>query len=332
MSHYRHLSITEREKLWEMHLLGSSLRKISVALGRSASTISRELKRNRKKDGYQPSVAQEKYRVRRRRCRREKLLKKDPELAATVRRLLAEQQWSPEQISQRLRLEGTGKVSYATIYRALKCGIMEPKGQRRKQKGRYPLEKHLRRKNRPNGGHRRKSPFKDALKIHDRSEAANNRSERGHLEGDTVYRKAARQSLLTLADRKTRFLWTACCPSKRMEDMKKVMIAVLSSLPEGVLKSVTFDRGSEFQCYQQVSEALGGIPIYFADPMSPWQRGTNENTNGLLRQYVPKHSCKVPFSEELLQEFTNKLNHRPRKCLDWKTPYEAFFGTSLHLT
>lgn len=151
-----------------MNISGKNLRKITAVLNRSPSTIRRELKRDQNEKEYWPSVAQQKYQQRRKRCKRTKLLKKDVSLAAKVRFLLEQYQWFPEKISHRLKLEGQREISYSTIYRALKSGIMEPKGRRnRKTKGRYPLERHLRRKNRPNGGHTNRSPFSDAPTIHD---------------------------------------------------------------------------------------------------------------------------------------------------------------------
>ena len=332
MSHYHHLTIEERESLWEMRHEGKSIREIGRALGRSPATICRELKRNSDQGEYRPSRAEEKYRKRRKKCGAKKLLVKNKELAETVRELIGDQQWSPEQVVNRLELEGNIRISLNTIYRALKSGILEPKGQRRKQKGRYPLERNLRQKNRPNGGKRGKTMFHDAPTIHERPQAANDKSEFGHLEGDTVYCKKEKTWFVTLVDRKSLFLWTACCRSKYEEDMTNTMTDLLSSLPEGLCKSVTLDRGSEFLCYKKVSANLGDLPFFFADPMSPWQRGLNENTNGLLRQYVPKNSYKVPFSPELLVQFTNKLNLRPRKSLGWRTPFEVLFGKVLHST
>ena len=146
MSHYQHLTISERESIWENKLAGKSLREIARQTGRSVSTISRELKRNGTSQKYRPSEAQKKYERRRKRCRRKKLLQ-EGELKDLVVRLLTQQQWSPEQIAQRIELErGKKLVSYATIYRALHKGLMESKGTRKNRHGRYPMEKHLRRK------------------------------------------------------------------------------------------------------------------------------------------------------------------------------------------
>ena len=146
MSHYQHLSIEERESIWEKQIKGESVRRIAAELGRSASTISRELKRNQCKQGYRPSEAQKQYHHRREQCRRRRLLAPGS-LRDTVVHLLTQQQWSPEQISERMAMEhGKRIVSYSTIYRALKDGYMEPKGTRKNRHGRYPMQKYLRRK------------------------------------------------------------------------------------------------------------------------------------------------------------------------------------------
>ena len=146
MSHYQHLSIEERESIWENRIKGKNIREIAKHLGRSPSTVSRELKRNQSPQGYRPSAAQEQYQMRRSRSRRRRLLGPGP-LRDTVVRLLTQQQWSPEQIAERLAVErGERQVSYSTIYRALKDGSMEPKGSRKNRYGRYPMQKYLRRK------------------------------------------------------------------------------------------------------------------------------------------------------------------------------------------
>jgi len=140
MSRYHHLSISERESIWENKLLGKSLREIARSIGRSVSTVSRELKRNRYARSYRPSKAQEKYEKRRKHCRRHKILEQ-ADIKEKVVTLLTGQQWSPEQISKRIELEhGNQVISYSTIYRALKTGYMEPLGRRKKQKGRYELD------------------------------------------------------------------------------------------------------------------------------------------------------------------------------------------------
>ena len=332
MSHYQHLTISERESIWENKLAGKSLREIARQTGRSVSTISRELKRNGTSQKYRPSEAQKKYERRRKRCRRKKLLQ-EGELKDLVVRLLTQQQWSPEQIAQRIELErGKKMVSYATIYRALHKGLMEAKGTRKNRHGRYPMEKHLRRKGWRGKGKGQKSRHFVHQTIEERPEEANRRSEIGHWEGDLVYSSFYKLYVVTLVDRKSRFLLTGISYSRKAQEVSDVICRLLKELPKKYVRSLTLDRGSEFSEHDQITKAFPSLQIYFAHPMSPWERGSNEQINGLLRQYIPKNTYQVPFSAERLAEFTEKLNHRPRKCLNWNSPSEIFSDLLLHLT
>ncbi len=333
MSHYHHLSISERESIWENKILGKTLHQIAAITGRSVSTISRELRRNKGTHRrYRPSEAQRHYEKRRKHCHRQRILEQS-ELRDTVVTLLTGQQWSPEEIAERLALErGCPVVSYATIYRTLRSGWMEPKGTKRNRHGRYPMQKHLRRK-----GHKRKEPGKKTQHfvhqtIEERPQEAETRQQIGHWEGDLVYSKFHKVYIITLVDRCTRYLLTDVCYSKRPAEVAAVMCSMLKRLSPEQVRSITLDRGPEFADHPKITAELPYAQFYFAHPYSPWERGTNENTNGLLRQYVPKDTYKVPFSPDLLREFTSKLNHRPRKCLAWSSPFEVFFDKVLHLT
>ena len=333
MSHYHHLSISERESIWEFVLHGKSLRQIAIELGRNVSTISRELKRNRSKRGYRPSVAQENYACRRLCCRRHRVLARG-ELRNKVVNLIAKEQWSPEQISNRLALEcGKPVVSYTTIYRALRSGYMEPKGTRKNKSGRYPMQKHLRRKGWRGKGSNGHSPLTHIHQtIEERPKPAQNRTQFGHWEGDLVYSSFYKLYIVTLVDRRSRYLLTGISKTKQPEEVAEVITDMLRPLPQNKLRTITLDRGMEFAQHSKITEKIPNASFYFAHSHAPWERGTNENTNGLLRQYVPKRTYKVPFSPELLREFTEKLNHRPRKCLGWKSPSEVFSHKVLHLT
>ncbi len=332
MSHYHHLTIRERENLWENKIKGKTLSEIARIMGRSVATVSRELKRNGNKHGYRPSEAQDKYKKRRRKCRRTLLLKEGP-LKKTVSTLLTEQQWSPEQISHRLAMEGKVTISYNTIYRAIKNGTMEEKGAKKNNQGRYPMSKYLRRK----GWRSKKKSWnktQDFIRqsIEERPKAAETRSQFGHWEGDLVYSSFHKVYIVTLVDRRSRYLLTGISNSKKPKEIAEVFYKMLKDLPPERVRSITLDRGKEFAEHSEVTSKLPHVQFFFAHPASPWERGLNENTNGLLRQYVPKHTYKVPFSHDLLLTFTDKLNRRPRKCLYWKSPYELFFHKSLHLT
>lgn len=333
MSHYHHLSISERECIWENKLLGKSLREISRIVKRSVSTISRELRRNKATyRSYRPSEAQENYEKRRKRCCRRRILEQG-RLRDTVVALLTEQQWSPEEIAARLALErGTAEVSYTTIYRALWSGCMEPKGSRKNRQGRYPMQKHLRRKGHQKKGNQKKKQHFVHQTIEERPRAANSRSQFGHWEGDLVYSSCHKLYIVTLVDRRSRYLLTDICYSRKPEEVAAVMTSLLEKLPQRLVRSITLDRGLEFADHGKVTTRIPYASFYFAHPHAPWERGTNENTNGLLRQYVPKRTYKVPFSPELLCEFTDKLNNRPRKCLGWRSPFECLFKKVLHFT
>ena len=333
MSHYHHLSIKERESIWELRLKGVSQRKIAEVLGRNVSTISRELSRNSTRKQYRPSEAQEKYQQRRIRCRRPYLLDNES-LRKSVAALITEQQWSPEEIANRMRKEnGDSPLSYSTIYRAIHTGRMEPKGKRKKSRhGRYPTHKHLRRK----GWKIKKKKVPPASfitkTIDERPKSAEKRIQIGHWEGDLVYSSFHKIYVITLVDRCSRYLLTGISYSKKPEEIADAITSMLETVPKSKVRSITLDRGSEFALHSKVTEKIPNAIFYFAHPYSPWERGINENTNGLLRQYIPKQTYKVPFSPELLTEFTSKLNLRPRKCLNWKTPFEVFFNKVLHLT
>lgn len=333
MSHYRHLSIFERESIQELRLQGYSLAAIGKEIKRSKSTISREIKRNSRANhrGYRPYSAQLKYERRRQKCKREKILN-DPNKKEVVLRLIEQQQWSPEEISQRLLMENKFSVSYATIYRAINCGLMEQPGVYR-DNGKYSLEKKLRRKGKKI---KRKDEKRGKIlishRITERPEKANERAEIGHLEIDTVFGTKGTSCMVTSVDRRTRFLIAQRCEELSKQSVCDTLVKMLNPYVGTKLLSITCDRGKEFGNHPKVSEQLNGIQFYFADPHSPWQRGTNENTNGLLREYMPKRTSFDTYSDEQISSFIHKLNCRPRKCLNWKTPYEAFFDTVLHLT
>lgn len=154
----------------------------------------------------------------------------------------------------------------------------------------------------------------------------------GHFEADTIVGKQGGACLVTLVDRNSRFTLAAKVPMGTAGNVRDAMIALLGQLPPDKVKSIPPDRGSEFSFYQQVSAALSGVPFYFADPHAPWQRGTNENTNGLIREYIPKGSDIAPLTEHSIEYFIYKMNLRPRKCLNWRSPFEVFFELVLHLT
>ena len=335
MSHYHHLSILEREKLLVLRTEGKSIRAIAMEIGRSASTISREVRRNRLSDqGYSAIAAQCEYGKRRKKCRRHKLLS-DAALKETVAHLFLKQQWSPEQISNRLVHENSVfKISYSTIYRAIYAGLFDSPEQRRSEGNRGAIRKlrHRGKSRRRAGTIETRGKIVISNRIQERPEEAENRHIVGHWEADTVAGKTGGACLVTITDRCSRYLLAGNVTKKYSALVADKMISLLSDVPEQQRRSITPDRGKEFSRHSAVTKALNGLQFYFPDPHAPWQRGTNENTNGLLREYLPKSFDMALSSDNDIAEFVDKLNFRPRKCLDWKTPYELFLNQVLHLT
>lgn len=330
MTSYTHLTIQERELIFLYSGMEWSIRKIARLLKRAPSTISREMKRHaRKKLNYSPSYAHRQYQTNKRRCGKKRLLENNP-LKETIQRLFIERQWSPEQIANRLQLEDSKKrISYNTIYRAIyrgdfnHCVSINSRGALTR----------LRRRGRKYGAikYRDGRGFKpDVPSIHDRPTEAAERSECGHWEADTVLGKAGKACVVTLVDRKSRFLLVGKSERKTAKSVTKTIGQLLSPLPQSKRKTITPDRGNEFAYYNQFSKE-NNLACYFSDPCAPWQRGSNENTNGLLREYLPKRVDMTPVSEETIAFYAQKLNTRPRKCLGWRTPYEVFYDKVLHL-
>lgn len=316
MSCYSHLTIEERECLMLSYEQGESIRQIAKKMGRAPSTISRELRRN--PNPYRAVSAQKHYQKRRQHCVRHKVLS-DLDLHKTVHFLLGYLWWSPEQISNRFREEGTAKISTSTIYRALENGDLQD-----------TLRYYLRIKYHKHGKNKEPNKLCFQKTISLRPEAAKLRAEPGHWEGDTIRGSCETDSLVTLVDRYSRILLCAKVPNKESGTVRRAVVRLLtrSRLP---VRSVTFDQGTEFAESKEMEQELG-VEVYYAHPRSPWERPTNENTNGLIRQFVPKRSKVSALTNEDVDRFIAALNFRPRKCLGWKTPYEVAFGEVLHLT
>lgn len=325
---YKHLSITERERILFYLAQDLSLCRIARLLGRNKSTISRELKRNGSE--YLPSRAQANYHKRRKKSCRHKLLSK-PELFTLVKKLFLEFHWSPEQIAARLKLENYPiRISYKTIYRAIYAGMFDTTQQRR-SKGNRGAIRHLRHRGKSRHSKnyeekRGKIPISNELSA--RPDVANERTRLGDFESDTILGQPGKACLLTLVDRKSRFLISRRLAKKNSSLVAK---ALIDALKDETVYSITPDRGKEFSKHAQITAATG-FEFYFPLPHHPWQRGTNENTNGLLREYFPKSYDFNKLSDADLQLVIDQLNQRPKKCLGYRTPWEIYFSTSLHFT
>lgn len=331
MSHYKHLTRKERESLLYFLAKGYSISKIAKELGRNKSTISREVRRNAVKGEYFPSSAEAQYYKRRKKCRRKKLLE-NIELYKLVRDKFLVHHWSPEQIEGRLKLEcSVYHISYRTIYRAIYSGMFDTPEQRRSQ-GNRGAKRKLRHKGKPRhskGRQEKRGKMEVPNCITQRPEAANARERLGDWEADTVLGKSGGACLLTLVDRMSRYLLCRKLKGKNSEEVAQEMVSALHGQP---IQTITPDRGKEFSRHAIITQKLNGVQFYFAQPHHPWQRGTNENTNGLLREFFPKGYDLASITPEAIQAVQDELNLRPRKSLGFKTPAEFHFYKSLHLT
>lgn len=314
MSHYTHLSTSERERAMVYKAQGMSIRAIGRELNRSASTISRELKRNSSKEGeYSAERATKQYHHRRKVCKR-KLLFEDTVLAKYVIERL-NMQWSPEQIAGRARLEGYAKAfSYISIYRAVANRILP-----------ISLHKQMRiksgRRSHKTGDKRGK--VQDATPISQRPKSVAGRKRIGHWESDTVFGQRKTGCIGTHVERKTGYLVAFKLNDRKNKAFNTATIKAFQDIPDKYKKTFTVDRGVEFYHHKELAEALQA-KIYFCDPYSAWQRGTNENTNGLLRQYFPKDTSFEHIDDDVLNHVVFLLNNRPRKRLNFRTPAELF--------
>jgi IS30 family transposase len=302
--------------------LGYSQNRIAIELGRSPSTISRELSRNgADKASYSPSKAEKRYSDKRKNSVRKKKLEHNPELRNIVHFLLCYLYWSPEQISNRLDKEGFGEnVGTSTIYRAFHNGAL-----------RLTMLYYLRIKSKKIGKAKKPKRAFITKTIHERPTQANERTRIGDWECDTVLGYCENRCVFTYVDRKSRFFMAAVSPSKEAEQFKNATLSQFSRIPEHYRNTITVDRGSEFALMANIESHLE-MTAYFADPHSPWQKGTVENTNGLLRQFLPKRTSFASLTQESLDSMVAKINLIPRKSLGWINPYEAFTGQVLHFT
>ena len=304
---------------------------IAKTLKRSPSTISRELARNQEQLDYSPSAAQKNYAKRKANCGRKRLLN-NLDLKKLIKKLFLEKQWSPEQIAHRIQFEKPAmKISFNTIYRAIYRGDFNEANLSQGHRGAVRKLRHKGKTRHTKNHIEKRGKISVTHTIHERPTAANNRSTVGHWEADTVAGKTGKACLVTLTDRRTRYLLAEKIEKKGSIHVRDSVINLLAPLPKSKRKSITPDRGKEFSKYREVTQHVDQIPFYFADPHAPWQRGTNENTNGLLREYFPKTEDLTSCSAEYIEACIEKLNKRPRKCLGWKTPYELFFDKVLHL-
>ena len=321
----RYLSLLERQRIATLRRDGLGVRAIAEQLGRSPSTISRELRRNTASydHSYDGDLAHSRARERGRRPRRARLLA-DVELRAQVRAKL-ELEWSPEQIAAWLRLEFPGRrawhVCHETIYQALYRGGHGglSRGLTKRLRTSRPLRK---RRRRP---HQRKPRFTSPGTPIDRRPAiVAARTRIGDWEGDLIIGRGSRSAIATLVCRTSRYLRLVHLPhGHSAAAVTDALAAAFNQLPSAVRLTLTWDQGSEMAQHHQIAQHLAE-GVFFAYPGSPWLRGTNENTNGLVRQYFPKGTDLSIHSAEDLKHVEHRLNRRPRKTLGWRTPADIF--------
>jgi len=316
------LTLCEREDISRGLVAGLSLRSIASQLGRAPSTISREVQRNGGLSQYRASKADESAWDRAHRPKPCKLV-----VCPSLRRVVVHKlrgQWSPEQIAGWLKRVYAGdemmQVSHETIYKSL---FIQARGALKKE-----LLQHLRRPRgmRRSRHHTQKTDnhgrITDTVSIRERPASVEDRAVPGHWEGDLVFGSHNSQ-IATLVERHTRYVMLARVTSKDTETVIDALIKQAHKLPRELYKSLTWDRGKEMADHKRFSLNTN-IKVYFCDPQSPWQRGSNENTNGLLRQYFPKGMDLSNVSQNKLNAVARQLNERPRKTLDYETPAERF--------
>ena len=316
------LTLSEREEISRGIVARRSIRSMASLLGRSPSTVSREVCRNGGYDRYRAAVADEQAWIRTRRPKRCKLAN-SPWLRQAVSRKLG-LNWSPEQIAGWLKRthpeDGSYQVSHETIYRSL---FVQARGVLKKELLQHLRSKRtIRRSKQATQKGSDHGQIKDMISIRERPASVEDRAVPGHWEGDLLS-GSKNSHIATLVERHTRYVMLAKVANKETNTVVSALIKQAKKLPGELYKSLTWDRGKELADHRRFSLATD-IDVYFCDPQSPWQRGSNENTNGLLRQYFPKGTDLSVYSQADLNKVARQLNERPRKTLEFGTPAERF--------
>ena len=315
---YHHFSIAERGQLDALYRLNWTTRQIAVHLGRHHSIIAREVRRGRQAEGYHaPHAHNGAVQRRRASCPRGKYT---PSLVAEITQRLR-QTWSPAQIAAYHRMHNYPSVSFKTMYRWLYRMRLYPVSVsvlRHKGKRRQPPD--------------RRGQFAAGTPIHQRPKEVCTRTTFGHWEADTMVssRGKSRACVATFIERKTRWYTAIAMPDRSAASMNRAIATLQQLLPPGTIHSLTVDRGKEFATHASITRALG-IPLYFADSFAAWQRGSNENANGLLREFFPKKTDFATISDAQLAAALHAINQRPRKCLHWQLAQDLFTHTLSHL-
>jgi IS30 family transposase len=319
--HPRFLTVTERELIADMRREGRSLRAIGRALNRPASTVKREIDTRAVDGAYRPHRAQRAWAGSRSRPKESKLAR-----AGSLREFVAgrlRQRWSPEQICHALVIEfpddESMRVSPETIYQAV---YVQARGGLRREVALALRTGRTHRKPHRSPEQRTRRFIDEMVMISERPAEVEDRAVPGHWEGDLIVGPRSESAIVTLVERSTRYVMLGHLPGGHTAgEVRDVLVPLIQTLPGHLRGSLTWDQGCEMAAHKQFTVATG-VPVYFCDPHSPWQRGSNENTNGLLRQYFPKSTDLSVHSPEDLEHVAQQLNGRPRKTLGWRTPAE----------
>ena len=308
MRTYHQLTQAQRYQIYALRKTEHTLAEIADMIGVHKSSVSRELKRNQGQRGYRPQQAHELAAD-----RRQKAVPRITGEVWDIVESLLRQEWSPEQISGRLKKEQDIRISHEWIYQHILVD---------KQAG-GDLYKH-------HGSYDRRGKLPNCRSIEERPACVNTRKRLGDWEVDTMLGKQQKHAMLTLTERKSRFTLLGKVSRRTAQAVRRQVCKLLLPVQDKV-HTLTSDHGKEFADHELIADTLQ-LKFYFAHPYAAWERGTNENTNGLLRQYFPKKSDFKTISNKKIEQITSKLNFRPRKTLRFKTPFEVFYNTTVALT
>ena len=316
---YRQLGLEERDRIGEMKALGHTMGEIAEVIGRSKSTISRELKRNATAAYrvYLPHRAQERAVKRKSEAGERPRLKNDDIVSYVLAKL--KEGWSPELIAGRMSQEvPSGSISHEAIYQY----IYHPKTEDRQELINSLVRAHRKRKSKGIGRKERKTKIPNRVPIEERPISADNRSRYGHWESDSLVSRKSVAALNSLVERKSRYAMLSRMGQKTAEQTRDAILARLKHMPPKVRRTLTFDNGTENARHEEITEGIGA-KCFFARPYASWQRGTIENVNGLVRRYFPKGTDFGKITDAQVAWVESRINNRPRKCLGYKTPAEV---------
>lgn len=317
----RYLSQDERTVIADQVRAGVSLNKIAQLLGRSPSTVSREVQRNADASGrYTPYAAHQRA-LRRLRRTRQRRVEQDRTLCSVVQRWL-DARWSPEQVAAALRLRHPDKISWHLCTESIYQALYDPATPLQRSADECLRTRRRRRRPRRNVMGRAARPG-NMRPLDQRPQGANDRSESGHWEGDLILGAGNRSAIGTLVERVSRYVMLVHLEGRHTTETTCQGISdSMSVLPPHLRRSLAWDQGTEMAGHERITDAIG-LPVFFCEARSPWQRPTNENSNGLLRDYFPKGTNLARHSPADLKRVQDELNDRPRKCLKWQTPAEV---------